>query len=59
MLDVSYCKCEAILNFLVVMRKGLEGIKLAEDYTQLLVVVNVALDLLIHPSTNAHKKYSS
>jgi hypothetical protein len=38
------------------MRKCLEGIKLAEDYTQLLVVVNVALDLLIQPSTNAHNK---
>ena len=39
------------------MRTYLDCIKLAEDYTQLLVVVNVALELLIHPPTNALNKY--
>jgi hypothetical protein len=34
----------------------LDSIKLAEDCTQLLVAVNVALDLLIRPPTNALDK---
>jgi hypothetical protein len=38
------------------MRNCLDCVKLAEDYTQLLVVVNVALDLLTHPPTNALNK---
>ena len=38
------------------MHKCLDYIKVAEDYTQLLVVVNVALDLLIHPPTIALNK---
>jgi len=52
LLDMS-CEYEAILNCLIVMRKCLDCIELAEDYTQLLVVVDVALELLRHPPTNA------
>jgi len=55
LLDMS-CEYEAILNCLIVMRKCFDCIKLAEDYIQLPVVVNVALDLLRHPPTNALNK---